>query len=83
MPQSFAQRLKAHRLAAGLTQIELAEKAGVGHAAVVQYELGKELPGWDNLVKLIRVFGVRLVDVQEQRSHQAKKTPLSSPLSAN
>jgi DNA-binding XRE family transcriptional regulator len=59
----FGQRLKVLRLAAGMTQIELAKKAGVGHSALVQYELGNELPRWDNLVKLIRVFGVRLVDV--------------------
>jgi transcriptional regulator with XRE-family HTH domain len=44
-----------------MTQIELANKAGVGHAAVVQYELGNELPRWGNLAKLARVLGAGLV----------------------
>jgi DNA-binding XRE family transcriptional regulator len=57
----FAQRLRACRLAAGMTQLELAKNAGVAHASIVQYELGNELPRFENLAKLARVLGKRLV----------------------
>jgi transcriptional regulator with XRE-family HTH domain len=56
----FAQRLRAHRLTIGMTRRELAERAGIGHATVVRYELGSQIPTLDVLRKLTRVLGTRL-----------------------
>jgi transcriptional regulator with XRE-family HTH domain len=58
---AFGQRLKAHRLASGMTRGELAKKAGAGNASVIEYELGNKLPTLENLTKLIRVLGAGLV----------------------
>jgi transcriptional regulator with XRE-family HTH domain len=58
---AFGQRLKAHRLASGMTRGELAKKAGAGKASVIEYELGNKLPTLENLTKLIRVLGAGLV----------------------
>ncbi len=61
-PQAaFAQRLKAFRLAAGLTKAELAERAGLREQALRQYEDGGREPRWRQLVLLVRVLGPGLV----------------------
>jgi transcriptional regulator with XRE-family HTH domain len=57
----FGDVLKAHRLAAGLTQLELARQAGVELRTLYNYEAGRARPGWDTLVKLVRVLGAGLV----------------------
>ena len=54
---TVGQRLLSHRLAAGMTQRELAEKAGIWRASVAWYERDKGMPRRDNLVKLTRVLG--------------------------
>jgi transcriptional regulator with XRE-family HTH domain len=54
-------RLKAFRLAAGLTKVELARRLGLTAAAVHQYEAGRREPRWRNLVPLIRVLGPGLL----------------------
>jgi transcriptional regulator with XRE-family HTH domain len=61
-PESpFGERLRAYRLAAGMTRRELAAKARVGHASVVEYELGNKQPTLENLMKLIRLLGTGLL----------------------
>jgi transcriptional regulator with XRE-family HTH domain len=40
-----------------MTLRELAEKAGVRHPSIAQYEAGKGLPGQGNLAKLVSVLG--------------------------
>ena len=57
----FGQRLVSHRLAAGMTQRELAAKAGVFSASVAWYERDKGLPASDSLAKLARVLGPQLL----------------------
>jgi DNA-binding XRE family transcriptional regulator len=57
----FGDVLKAHRLAAGLTQMELARRAGVEASTLYTYEAGRARPGWDTLVKLVAVLGAGLV----------------------
>jgi transcriptional regulator with XRE-family HTH domain len=54
-------RLKAFRLAAGLTKVDLARRLGLTPAAVHQYEMGRREPRWQNLVPLIRVLGPGLL----------------------
>jgi DNA-binding XRE family transcriptional regulator len=58
---SFADRLKAHRLAAGLTLMGLAERVGVPHQRVCDYECGRYAPQWRTLVRPVEVLGVGLV----------------------
>jgi transcriptional regulator with XRE-family HTH domain len=58
---SFADRLKAHRLAAGLTLAELAERAGVRPQNLSAYERGAAGPKWRRLVRLVAALGPALV----------------------
>jgi len=44
-PETFAERLKRLREAAGLTQVQLAEKAGLSQPALSYLEAGDDRPG--------------------------------------
>jgi len=57
----FGRRLKACRLARGLTADRLATLAGVPARAVRAWERGECWPRWERLAKLIRVLGAELV----------------------
>jgi transcriptional regulator with XRE-family HTH domain len=59
---SFGERLKAHRLTAGLTMEALGKRVGVAHQPVCDYESGRSVPKWRALVKLVGVLGLGLVD---------------------
>jgi transcriptional regulator with XRE-family HTH domain len=64
-PQTpFGQRLKAFRLAAGLTEAELARRSGVPQTSLSTFELRDREPCWSTLVKLVRVLGVELMIVE-------------------
>jgi transcriptional regulator with XRE-family HTH domain len=54
-------RLKAFRLAAGLTKTELARRLGVATMTVHQYEAGARQPRWQQLALLIAVLGPGLM----------------------
>jgi transcriptional regulator with XRE-family HTH domain len=56
--QWFAGRLRELREAAGLTQLQLAERAGVERGAVARWEAGTREPGWSNVLALARALGV-------------------------
>jgi transcriptional regulator with XRE-family HTH domain len=58
---AFADRLKAHRLAAGLTLEALGERAGIQRQRVSDYECGRRVLKWRALVKLVGVLGVGVV----------------------
>jgi DNA-binding XRE family transcriptional regulator len=61
-PQTpFGLRLKAFRMAAGLTQEALAEATGILPANIRKYENNHVVPRWAKLVKLIRTLGGGLV----------------------
>jgi hypothetical protein len=60
---TFADQLKAHRLAAGLTLEALGERAGIQRQRVSDYECGRRVLKWRALVKLVAVLGLGLVDV--------------------
>jgi transcriptional regulator with XRE-family HTH domain len=55
---SLGQRLKARRMAAGLTLDQLATMTGLYLQALSRYERDLKEPKWCNLAKLIRVLGV-------------------------
>lgn len=54
----FAGRLRELREAAGLTQEQLADRAGVKRDAVARWEAGKREPGWSNILALASALGV-------------------------
>ncbi len=54
----FAGRLRELRVGAGLTQDQLAEKAGVKRDAVARWERGTREPSWSNVVALADALGV-------------------------
>lgn len=59
-PQLLADILRKHRKAAGLSQLELAELAGVGKTVVFDLEKGKETVRLDTLRKVLRVLNIRV-----------------------
>ncbi|MCX6224103.1 MAG: helix-turn-helix domain-containing protein [Bacteroidia bacterium] len=59
-PQILAKVIKKHRKAAGLSQIELAEMAGVGKTVVFDLEKGKETVQLDTLRKILSVLNIKV-----------------------
>jgi transcriptional regulator with XRE-family HTH domain len=64
-------RLQALRLAAGLTQAELAEKIGVHRVAVARWEGDEREPNWSNVVALAKALGVDCRAFTEEPSTEA------------
>jgi transcriptional regulator with XRE-family HTH domain len=58
---TFGQRLRAYRMAAGLTRAELARRVGVSETAVHSCERDKGTPRPGTLAKLARVLGQELL----------------------
>lgn len=54
----FKDKVKEHRGRLGLSQKELAEKAGIGFRTLVTYEAGERFPQSAQLYKLARALGV-------------------------
>jgi transcriptional regulator with XRE-family HTH domain len=54
----FAGRLLELRSKAGLTQWQLAEKAGVKRDAIARWERGMREPSWSNVVALANALAV-------------------------
>jgi transcriptional regulator with XRE-family HTH domain len=57
----FSERLRAFRLAAGLTFSELALRASIGSPWLSAYESGSRMPRRGTMARLIRVLGIELV----------------------
>ena len=58
MKNRFAENLKAARLAAGLTQKEVAERVGVAKSTYSLYESGKRAPVVKGIKQLAKALGV-------------------------
>ena len=77
---TFAQKLKALRTQAGMTQEQLAEAIYVTRAAISKWETGRGYPGVDSLKLIAQTFGVSIDelisedDVQTKRMLDAKKS---------
>ena len=57
----FNRFLKSLRVSAGLTRQDLAARGTVGLDLIGRYERGEVEPAWKNLMRLFKVFGVRLM----------------------
>lgn len=60
-PQTLATIIKQHRKAAGLSQLQLAEMAGVGKTVVFDIEKGKETIQLDTLRKILRILNIKVM----------------------
>lgn len=71
--------LREARQKAGLTQVQLAERAGVTQSVISAYESGRRQPGLPMLVDLVRATGLDLVlEVQPRSMHGLDR--LTGPL---
>lgn len=59
-PGILAEIIKKHRKASGLSQLQLAELAGVGKTAVFDLEKGKESVQMDTLRKILSVLNIKV-----------------------
>ena len=59
-PDSLANIIKHHRKAAGLSQLQLAELAGVGKTVIFDIEKGKETTQLDTLRKVLRILNIKV-----------------------
>jgi HTH-type transcriptional regulator / antitoxin HipB len=58
--KELADVIKLHRKAAKLTQVQLAEMAGVGKTVVFDIERGKESIRLDTLRKILNVLNIKV-----------------------
>lgn len=59
-PKTLSIVIKKHRKAAGLSQIQLAEMAGVGKTVVFDLEKGKETVQLNTLLKIFKVLNIKV-----------------------
>jgi y4mF family transcriptional regulator len=59
-PKILAKVIRSHRKAAKLSQLQLAEMAGVGKTVVFDIEKGKETIKLDTLRKILRVLNIKV-----------------------
>jgi y4mF family transcriptional regulator len=59
-PDLLAKILKKHRKTAGLSQLQLAELAGIGKTAVFELEKGKETVQLNTLRKVLTVLNIKV-----------------------
>lgn len=59
----LADLLRAAREAAGLTQIEAGERAGVHHISIAKFETDKTAPTLKVLIRLADAYGVDVCDL--------------------
>ena len=70
---AFAERLKALRKQAHLTQVELAKRLGIGQSSYADWERGKKNPTQENLIRLAQILNVSvdyLVGNSEEKSDE-------------
>jgi len=60
-PDILSKVIKKHRKAAGLSQLQLAEMAGVGKTVIFDLEKGKETIQLDTLRKILTVLNIKVV----------------------
>lgn len=58
--KDIGELIRLHRKKAGLTQLALADLAGIGKATVFDIEKGKESVGLHNLLKVLDVLNISL-----------------------
>ncbi len=59
-PKTLARVIRKHRKAAKLSQLQLAEMAGVGKTVIFDIEKGKETVKLDTLRKILKVLNIKV-----------------------
>ncbi len=80
--QTFAERLRQLREAAGLTQPQLAERAGMNRFGIAKLEQGVREPTWSTVQALARALGTSsqaFEGTAETSSEAAPKRPRGRP----
>ncbi len=72
-PTVLASVIKRHRKAAGLSQLQLAEMAGLGKTVVFDIEKGKKTVRLDTIRKILNVLNIKV----------QLSSPLMNQVSAN
>ena len=78
---NFAGRLKELRQRAGLTQAELANRAGLTVFGVAQLEQARRKPVWDTVLSLAKALGVSC-ETFEQPAKVAQEPKVGRPRKA-
>jgi len=65
---SIGTKLKAYRLQAGLTQVQLAQAAGILQSALARYEQDQDVPSAPRLVAIAKVLGTTVEDIVDESS---------------
>lgn len=60
-PKNLSELIKNHRKRAGLTQLELAELAGVGKTLVFNVEKNLSNIQLENLMKILKVLNIKIL----------------------
>lgn len=60
-PDILSKAIRKHRKAAGLSQLQLAELAGVGKTVIFDIEKGKETVQLNTLLKILTVLNIKVV----------------------
>jgi transcriptional regulator with XRE-family HTH domain len=75
---TFAEKLRALRDQAGLSEVKLAEKSGLSFSAVHQYGLGRRMPSFAAVARIADALGVscevfaECSDIRGERAPQKK-----------
>lgn len=75
MQKHLADIILFHRKRSGLTQLDLAEMAGVGKNMVYELENGKQSVRLDNLLKILQVLNIELTFQSPLRESFLKEYP--------
>ena len=63
-----AEIIRQARAAAGITQNQLAERCGIPHQRIGEYETGRVMPGTDRFMAILRACGaVVTISCRQQR----------------
>ena len=68
-----ARLIREARAAAGLTQAELARRAGTSQPTIAAYEAGGKVPNVDTLERLLRAAGTSLTTSRPRRSQRTDR----------
>lgn len=81
MPTGFAVALRRLRTQAGLTQAQLAERAGIHELTIAKLEWGGHEPSWPNVVAILDATGWDVRDFYVKADERIKPTgqPMGRP----
>lgn len=72
----FKTNLKNFRIAAGLSQEELADQCGVSHQTISRWETGRTYPATEHFFKLCNIFDCNLAELLGETDATANRHPI-------